>query len=546
MKKKSTNWLKVLRVILAIIVFTPILLIFIDFADVLPDSVARILDWQLMPAVLGIETTIIVLLFLLTLLFGRIYCSVICPAGVLQDIFNRISCIGKKKKNGTMRFRYHKPANWLRYLILGATVVLAIFGFMELCLLLDPYSNFGRISANIFRPTVMWGNNVVAEILSTMGNYSLYHVSIKISTAALVASITAFIVFAVMVYFRGRLFCNSICPVGALLSIVSRFSIFRMSIDNSACNKCKSCERSCKAEAIDATNMKVDASRCITCFNCTSSCTKNAIKYRLAPLALIKGGNSVASTYEMPEQEVLNAEASKLQISEPEVPETEVTKDKFTESRRSFITTSAALAGAVPLHALAQSNGTGGNKKLPVTPPGSLSIERFKDLCTGCHLCVVQCPTQILKPAGLQYGFDFMLRPYMSFNNKYCNYSCIVCSQVCPTDAIRPISEERKKVIQVGIAEFYLDLCIVKTEENDCGACSEHCSTQAVHMVPYKGTLTIPKVEPELCIGCGGCESICPVRPERAIIVISNAVHQTAEKPKEEEVKKVDVDDFGF
>ena len=518
MKKKSINWLKILRVILAIVIFTPILLIFIDFADVLPDSVARLLDWQLMPAILAVETSVIFLMFVLTLLLGRVYCSVICPAGILQDIFNRISCIGKKKKNGKMRFRYHKPANWLRYTILGITIILAVFGFFELCMFLDPYSNFGRIGANIFRPAVMWVNNYIAELLSKMGNYSLYHVSIKITTAALVTSIIAFVTFAVMVYFRGRLFCNTICPVGALLSIVSRYSIFRVFINKETCNNCKSCERSCKAEAIDATNMKVDSSRCVTCFNCTSSCTKGAIKYRFAPMSLIKA--KAAPT-----------------ASEPAT---------ISESRRSFIATSAAIAGTAPLYALAQNNSATGDKKLPVTPPGSLNIERFKDLCTGCHLCVVQCPTQVLRPAGLQYGFDYMLKPYMSFDNKYCNYSCIVCGEVCPADAIRPMSEERKKVIQIGIAEFYPDLCIVKTDENDCAACSEHCTTKAVHMVPYKGSLYIPKVEPELCIGCGGCESICPVRPQRAIVIIPNAVHQKAELPKDDEVEKVEVDDFGF
>ena len=525
MKKKPTNWLKVLRVMLACIVFTPILLFFIDFKNILPISIARILDWQLLPAILAIETTVIIILLLLTLILGRVYCSVICPAGILQDIFNRISCIGKKKKNGKMRFRHHKPANWLRYSILGATAILTLFGFTELCLLLDPYSNFGRIAANIFRPAIMWGNNVIANILSSMGNYSLYLISIKIPAIAFISAIIAFVVFAVMVYFRGRLFCNTICPVGTLLSIVSRYSLFHISIDKSACNNCKSCERSCKAEAIDATNMKVDTSRCVTCFNCTSSCAKNAIKYRFAPIALKKGKAAID----------VSGTTSEIQ------------KQEISGSRRSFISTSAALAGTVPLYAITQKKDAGGNKKLPVTPPGSVSIERFKDLCTGCHLCVVHCPTQILKPAGLQYGFGYMLKPYMSFDNNFCNYTCIECSDVCPADAIKPLSFERKKTIQIGIAEFNIDLCIVKTEENDCGACSEHCPTQAVHMVPYKGTLTIPKIEPELCLGCGGCESICPVRPpNRAIYVVSNAIHQKAELPKEEEVREVDVDDFGF
>ena len=529
MRKKSTNWLKVIRVILAVLVFCPILLIFTDFTHILPVSFARLLDWQLMPAILAVEVFTLTILFLLTLIFGRVYCSVICPAGILQDIFNRISCIGKKKKNGKLRFRYHKPANWLRYTTLGITAILAVFGITELCLLLDPYSNFGRITVNIFRPALMWGNNVIAGILSSRGNYSLYNISIIISTTALISAIIAFVVFAVMVYFRGRLFCNTICPVGALLSIISRYSIFRISIDKSTCKNCKLCESTCKAEAIDASGMKVDSSRCVSCFNCISSCNKNSIKYRFAPSASLK-------------------------TKTPTIPETsksEVTAQDdlhMFESRRSFITSSAVLAGSVPLLAFAQStNGSsGGDRKLPVTPPGSLSIERFKDLCTGCHLCVVHCPTQILKPAGLQYGLSYMLKPYMSFNTKYCNFSCIACSQVCPSDAIKPISVEEKKVTQVGIANFYLDLCIVNTEETDCGACSEHCSTQAVHMIPYKGTLTIPNIEPDLCIGCGGCESICPVRPERAIVIIPNAVHQKVEMPEEEEVRKVELDGFGF
>ena len=108
------------------------------------------------------------------------------------------------------------------------------------------------------------------------------------------------------------------------------------------------------------------------------------------------------------------------------------------------------------------------------------------------------------------------------------------------------ITVEEKKSLQVGIATFFINRCIVKTEGTDCGACSEHCPTQAVHMVPYEGTLTIPQVNPDLCVGCGGCESICPVRPMRAIIVKSNVVHQTIVLPEEEEVKNVEVDDFGF
>ena len=170
----------------------------------------------------------------------------------------------------------------------------------------------------------------------------------------------------------------------------------------------------------------------------------------------------------------------------------------------------------------------------------------FKDLCTGCHLCVTQCPSQVLRPAGMEYGFDYLLKPHMSYLNSYCNYECTVCSEVCPTHAIRPITKEEKVTTQVGVAHFFINRCIVHTENTDCGACSEHCPTQAVQMVPYKGTLTIPQVNPDLCIGCGGCESICPVRPMRAIIIKANDVHKQVEKPKQEEVKEIEVTDFGF
>ena len=179
-------------------------------------------------------------------------------------------------------------------------------------------------------------------------------------------------------------------------------------------------------------------------------------------------------------------------------------------------------------------------------PSGFISLERFKDKCTGCQICVVRCPSQVLRPAGLEYGLDFMLKPRLAYVNSYCNYECRVCSEVCPTGAIKPLTVEEKTTTQVGIATFFKNLCVVHTENQDCGACSEHCPTQAVHMVPYKGTLTIPEVNPDLCIGCGGCESICPVRPTRAIMVKPNEVHQFVEKPKEEEVKEIVVDDFGF
>lgn len=527
---KQGRILKWSRVILAILFFLPVILFFVDFLDVLPDDVARLLDLQLVPALLGGMIGLVVLQLVLALLLGRIYCSVICPAGILQDVINRIFCIGKKKKKGSRRFAYRKPMNLLRYGLLVATIGFAVFGFTGLLMLLDPYSNFGRIAANLFRPLVMWGNNLAADVLMKMDNYSLYHVTVStVTTAALVAGIVALLLFVVMVALRGRLFCNTLCPVGSFLGLISRYSLFRIVFDQKGCVQCGKCEYSCKAEAIDAASMTVDASRCVDCFNCVSSCSKNALVYKFSP-------------------EFKSNKTEK--ISDLAVDTDALAKPN---SRRQFLATTAVVAGSIPAVASlseigAPKAGVGDEIKKwpPVTPPGSLNLERFKDKCTACHLCVVQCPSHVLRPAGLEYGFDFLLRPRMAYIDSYCNYECTVCAEVCPTDAIQPITKEEKITTQIGIAKFMIDLCIVHTEKTDCGACSEHCPTQAVHMVPYEGTLTIPNVIDDLCVGCGGCESICPVRPVRAIVIKANTEHVIVDLPEEEEVKEVQIDGFGF
>ncbi len=517
---KNIHFLKGLRVILAILIFAPILLFFVDFSGKLPSEIHSLLHIQIVPAILSGMVGILIIQFLLALIFGRIYCSVICPAGVLQDIINRIFCIGKTKKKGTRRFHYHKPLNLVRYIILAATFISGALGALQLCLLLDPYSNFGRIAANLFRPVVIWGNNVLATLLMKMDLYSLYHITIgSVNKAGLISASVALGIFIGLTIWRGRLFCNTICPVGALLSLISRYSLFRVSFDASSCTSCGNCERACKAEAIDSKSMTVDSSRCVDCFNCLSTCPKGGLKYRL---------NRKAKT-------------SKDKDSE----------ESSINSRRAFLATGVTVASSLPVVstlAFGQHKRRHGKdiSDKPIVPPGGISLERFKDVCTGCQLCVVRCPSQVLQPAGLEYGFDYMLKPHVAYINSYCNYGCTVCSEICPNGAIQPLTKEAKATTQVGIAHFFKGRCVVNVDEKDCGACAEHCPTQAVHMVPFKGTLTIPQVNPDLCIGCGGCESICPVRPHRAIIIEANEIHQYVAKPEEETVKDIEVDDFGF
>ena len=186
-------------------------------------------------------------------------------------------------------------------------------------------------------------------------------------------------------------------------------------------------------------------------------------------------------------------------------------------------------------------------KEFPVCPPGSTGIEMFNDKCTACNLCVNACPSDVLQSAFLEYGLQGFMQPHMDYLSGFCNYECTRCMEVCPTGAILPESLEKKKLIQMGVAHFEKDNCIVKIEKTDCGACSEHCPTKAVHMVPFEGSLVIPETTDEICIGCGACEFACPTTPYKAIYVDGNSLHKLAEKPKEEKLKPVNIEeDFPF
>jgi ferredoxin len=204
-----------------------------------------------------------------------------------------------------------------------------------------------------------------------------------------------------------------------------------------------------------------------------------------------------------------------------------------------------ALVPALPLLAAGERAAVG-RRAMPM-PPGTGSVERFTRKCTACQYCVSACPTQVLKPAGLENGLAGFMQPRMSFNvEKFCNFECMECIKACPTSAIRHITPEEKKLTRVGVATFHRDLCVVWTDHQDCGACAEHCPTQAVHMIAWQDGLTIPRVEQEYCIGCGGCESICPVLPLRAITVEGLPVQDLALPPKKDNFEAGEVTDFGF
>jgi ferredoxin len=221
------------------------------------------------------------------------------------------------------------------------------------------------------------------------------------------------------------------------------------------------------------------------------------------------------------------------------------------ESRRKFFLAGlSAMVAAPGILANEKAKLLSGQEALirqtPISPPGAKSAEHLLKHCSSCHLCISKCPSQVLKPAFLEYGLGGMMQPTMYFEKGFCNYDCVVCSEVCPNHALVKLTKEEKHRTQTGHVVFNQDICIVITEGTNCGACSEHCPTQAVKMIPYENGLTIPFINTDICVGCGGCEFICPVRPNRAIFVEGNSVHKEALVTLPEENVGIEINDFGF
>jgi len=434
----------------------------------------------------------------LTVLFGRVYCSTLCPLGILQDIVIRLA----KRMNRRRWFRYKEQHYIVHYSLFVLTGILAFSGSVILLNLFEPFSNYGRILSNLMSPLLALTNNIFGYILGLFGFMFLFQIPIlHINLGSILASLSMLALVTYLSYNHGRLFCNLLCPAGAFLGLLSRFSFFKIVIDKNNCKECGLCERVCKANCIKSSSKEIDFAACVGCFNCLHSCPTGGMSYYRR---WKKGSDSFRETDQ--------GRRKALKIS--------------------VLPTFGLLMPVIGDEKAAgkSQNGYNENRKHPISPPGSLSVERFSSLCTACHLCISSCPTQVLLPSFLEYGMTGVFQPKMNYDASYCNFDCVLCSQVCPTGAILPVDMPSKKEIQIGKTQFIKDDCIVVSKKKDCGACSEHCPTKAVTMVSYEKKLMVPEVNNEICVGCGACEHACPVRPSKAIYVSANQIHQKAKK----------------
>lgn len=445
--------LKIIRIVLAALMLFAITALILDATDgaVLRHWLGWMPKIQILPAILALNVVVILGIMLVNFLIGRLYCSVVCPMGIFQDIFiwfHRI-IFGKKRP-----YRYRKPQNWVRYTVLVLFVILMVLGLNGIATLVAPYSAYTRMVANIH------GTGLVHWI-----------------------AIATLCCIGVMSFMYGRLWCNTLCPVGTLLGLISKYSLFGIRIDPEKCVACGKCEKRCKANCINLESKIVDGSRCVMCFNCLGHCKQGAI--------------------------TISRDSRKTRESSP-----------VDDSRRKFLAVTAAVGAATALHAQEQKLDGGlavienkqvPKRNMPLKPAGAISLKNFESRCTACQLCVSKCPEKVLRPST---ELSSLMQPYMAFDQGYCRTACTRCSEVCPTGAIQPIDKEQKTAISIGHAVVLTDNCI------GCGACARHCPSAAILMVDGR-----PAVNESKCLGCGACEYYCPARPMTAIYVEGRERH---------------------
>lgn len=485
-RSAAGHFMKVARVTVSACMLALFTLLATGLAGRLAEAAGWIAGLQLMPLALAGAVSAVALWLVCAMLFGRIYCSSVCPMGTLQDCFIRLRRLGRNRH--ARRFRHTEPRNRLRYSFLIIVAACAVTGISLLPTLFDPYSACSRICSDLIHPAVTLAGGTRPFIASW--------IAFGIAAATLVAA-------AWFSFRHGRIICNTVCPVGATLGIFSRYSLFHFDIDTDLCVNCRKCEHACKAECISMADHVVDGSRCVACFNCVDVCDSNAIRYttRRKRLALPMM------------QRVESAPAP--MTAAPEKPRSHDTLGTpLRIDRRRFLATGLIVAAASATGALAGRRtsppGTTSAPQRPVVPPGRRSMDSFLEKCTGCGLCVAYCPTRVLRPSAGELGWLHMLHPVMNYDHSCCAYNCTRCTEICPTGALEPLTPDEKHIFIIGHADVEATRCI------GCGRCAAACPRKAITLIPSTAGHSRRKahVDTTQCIGCGACRHACPVKPK--------------------------------
>lgn len=458
----------------------------------------------------------------LTMVFGRVFCGWICPFGTLHHFFAWI--LPSPKGRGASRVEankthgYQRAKYYLMYAFLLASVAGSAIGG-----LLDPICVAVRAIGLGVIPAVQYlagrglgaAQNVPARPLqhaadgtqdflaqTVWQNKQFYFHQTWLIVFLLVA-----ILF--MNRFIPRFWCRVLCPLGAFLGVFARFSLFGMEKDHAKCTDCNLCLVNCQGADSPQGGVKHRQDECHMCMNCESACPEDVIKFRFLP-------------------------NRKSTITKPDT------------DRRTLLATVAAGAASIPAMRIADSLDVNYHSKV-IRPPGAVEERAFLERCIRCAECMKVCPNNALHPALFEAGVEGLWTPILIARIGYCEHSCVLCGQVCPTGAIQKITEKEKlglgtPPVKIGTAFYDHGRCLPWSMQTPCIVCEEFCPTSPkaiwVEEVeapmrektagpngeqPAMKTVKLqrPHVDPSLCIGCGACEKVCPVQDQPAVYITS-------------------------
>jgi MauM/NapG family ferredoxin protein len=437
-----------------------------------------------------------------TLVIGRFFCAYVCPMGASIDFLDFLSSRKKKRLGLKAETSFRKAKLFLLIIFVSA----ALTG-LSLAFLMDPMALLTRFYTFFLYPLAITLINLTLDLLrpvfQALGWITLSHLHYP-QPVYYMSAITLLIFGGIIVLnlLAPRFWCRYLCPLGALLSLISPLGLLKRRV-NEDCNECLKCQEACPMGAVAENPKGTHLPECIQCQTCAKVCPQNAITF---PASFSLGGEYSSVNF----------------------------------SRRGFL---YSLTGGLAVGFLAiQTPFTPRQSKFQLLrPPGAIPETEFLRTCIRCGECMKSCLTNTLQPCLWESGFSGLWTPKMDLRLAPCEQNCNVCGKVCPTQAIRSLSLEEKTHAKVGTAILRKEMCLVWSQNKLCLICDEICPYNAIVFRPVEGYRR-PVVIASKCNGCGFCEQRCPVKGESAIVVVPDGEIRLKEGSYVKEAKKLQLE----